>query len=203
MINKRTGKNSTHIRICNDVTFLLPSKISSIFKKYWFARRTGAIWPDYMLKDFQNHYFNWSNKRGSGIKKSLEQALAVKTLIKAGGKQRDIVFETAKLCHYFSDLYQPLHVFSGEDTQLHMQFEKDLNDKLEWVPFKINAALNNVSMTEEFFLEDIEKTSHRAQTIIDAYQYGNGLPVIFDMVKDQYNYMCNKLFFFLVDIFDV
>ena len=84
-----------------------------------------------------------------------------------------------------------------------MKFEKDLNKKLSWLPFKINPNLNNISFSEEFFLEDIEKTASKAQIIIDAYEYGNGLPVVFDMVKEQYNYMCNRLHFYIIAILNV
>ena len=182
----------THRKIASDALNRMPIFFQKRFLPLKDIILKGATDPDTLLKDFQNHIFNFHSKRKEqdSVAFFRDSFDCLVNLIKRRAPDTEIARRLGLFSHYISDINQPLHT-EGKEVDLaedvyHAKFEKEVEGNLS----KIKVAhfpYAPVSKPVERLIEMATAANKRYAEIGKAYTSGNRIFDLMPLVTEQYN----------------
>ena len=190
----------THTYLTTEAINRVEVAWAEIFDFYSIELHQGALYPDVVLQDWDNHLYypdDPTNKTGpSTINTTLELAISQFN----AREWADGFFRLGIASHYIEDLNIPIHTgeFYGGDTidllPIHQKIERDINDAIGTGNFILSPQnpilLNSTYSAEDFAIDQAIKANAFRSDVMMVYpdETSNGLSTnttYFDMIKGQ------------------
>jgi len=152
----------------------------------------GSTDPDTLLKDFQNHIYNFHSKRKEqdSVAFFRDNFECLVNLIKQRASDSEIARRLGLFSHYIADINQPLHTEGKEvdpnEGVYHAKFEKDVEGHLSKIKV-LRFTYAPVNKPVERLIEMATAANKHYSEIGKAYTSGNKIFDLMPLVSEQYN----------------
>ncbi len=205
---------NTHRKIAADALSLMPPEFQDRFGPFKKTMMNGAIDPDRLIKDFQNHVYHVHTSRPDTYRTAPDRlqelfdtilglfhgkehlpisGKALKAYLKhppaPRSRDEEIAYQLGLLSHYIADLNQPLHTDGAEidpaEHEYHDLFEREVESQLSKISLPpIKPA--PVTDIKQRVVEMTKAANEGYRSIGEAYRQGNRIYDLQPLVQKQY-----------------
>ncbi|HNV68459.1 MAG TPA: helix-hairpin-helix domain-containing protein [Candidatus Ozemobacteraceae bacterium] len=220
---------NTHRKIAADALSLMPSEFQERFGSYKKTLMNGAVDPDRLIKDFQNHVYHVHTTRPDvwqvapdrlqelfqtitdllhGKERLPVSGKALKAYLKRSttelSRDEEIAYQLGLLSHYVADLNQPLHTDGADidpvENEYHDLFERDVENQLSQISL-LPIRANPVSDLRQRTAEMAKEANSGYRAIGEAYRQGNRAYDLTDLLQKQYSASVQQVIDFWLGVF--